>query len=1073
MKRKTFSVRFTVGTMFVIATLITGLVAVSLQYHFSKKMAMENTVQSLSKASSDLSEYIQTLERDASNTARLLVSIGHIFDIQSNEEDLRNILSEIMTENALFYSIYIGSENEDFYQLINLESSPIVREKIAANYDDRWVVIKITGDRQNRIRETYYYDSDFILRELKTTKSNYFPTERPWYEGANTDSVFKTKPYLFQHLKITGQTYSLKFKDNHKDSHNQAQSSILGIDIVLSSVAEKLSNNAFDFDDVSEIESYLYTKSGEVISSSRQAAKHIVIPESDMLALTVQQQSIINNIARIKISNQNDWAPLDFSLSGKPQGYAIDILLLVEEMTGIDFEFINGFSWFELIDKYNNGSLDGLHSLLKEQSNEYTGVYSDPIYDFNFALVTRNSRADIHHYAELTGLKVAILSGWSITAKLRQDFPTIELIEFADRNAAFKSVSEGQTDAFLDVKPVLISGLSQYFYKNLKLHADIIDLAARFPSVFHILLQPERRDLIPIINAAIANISTDQRAALANKWLGNKIIRDNIMVPYQDLVSLTGLQGNHGQIIERVIDGQKNLVYISPVKAGSNSEEFFAVVIPKEVIYKKVNERVQISILVTVIFILLMLPLAWWFGAPIVRPIRQLRLETRKVQDRQYDEVQLVDTQIKEIWELSEAMMDMSKELKQYETAQDEFLEAFIKLIAQAIDDKSKYTAGHCNRVPEIGMMLADVAEQCDSVLFKDFKFANANEKREFRIAAWLHDCGKITTPEYIVDKGTKLEANYNRIHEVRMRFEVLWRDAEIAALKQQIISPEHKHAIATELKEKQQKLTDDFAFIAASNIGGEFMSDAKVARVKALSEQTWLRHFDDSLGLSSVEDLAKKEALNTRLPVIEKLLSDKSEHIVKRDRKVEFDPKFGIKMDVPEHQYNLGEIYNLTISRGTLTAEDRYKINEHMISTIKMLENLPFPPELSRVPRYASTHHETLKGTGYPRKLTAEDLSIPERILVIADIFEALTASDRPYKKAKPISVAVDIMYKMALDEHLDIELFRLFLQSGIHIKYAQKHLRPEQLDEIDLDKYIKPEQIDKADSNKYLAAS
>ena len=1072
MKRKTFSVRFTVGTMFVIATLITGLVAVSLQYHFSKNMAVEHTVQNLSKASSDLSEYIQTLERDASNAAHLLVSISHILDIQSNEQDLRNILAEMMTENKLFYSIYIGSENEDFYQVINLESSPIVRDKIAAQIDDRWVVIKIVGDRQNRIRETYYYDSEFVLREMNTSKSNYFPTERPWYEAANTDSVFKTKPYLFQHLKITGQTYSLKFKDNHNHSHNQAHRSILGIDIVLSSIAEKLSNNSFDFDDNREIESYLYTSSGEVISSSRQAAKHIVIPESAMLALTALQRRTISNTAKIKISNQNDWAPLDFSLSGKPQGYAIDILLLIEEMTGIDFEFINGFSWLELIDKYNNGSLGGLHSLQLNQNNKYSGVYSDAMYDFNFSLVTRTSSADIHNFAELAGLKVAILSGRSIAAKLRQGFPDIELVEFADRNAAFKSVSQGQTDALLDVKPVLISGLSQYFYKNLKLHNDITDLAEQFPSAFYILLKAENDDLIPIINAAIANISDTQRAALASKWLGENVIYDNMMVPYQALVSLTGSQGNHDQILERVIDGQESLVYISPVKAGSRSEEFFAVVIPKKVIYKKVNEQLKIAILVTVIFILLMLPFAWWFGAPIVRPIRQLRVETKKVQERQYGEVQLVDTPIKEIWELSEAMLEMSKDLQQYETAQDEFLEAFIKLIAQAIDDKSKYTAGHCNRVPELGMMLADVVEQCDSALFKDFKFANADEKREFRIAAWLHDCGKITTPEYIVDKGTKLEANYNRIHEVRTRFEVLWRDAEIAALKKQIVLPAHKSTIDAELKLKQQKLTDDFAFIAASNVGGEFMSEDKIARVKILSEQTWLRHFDDSLGLSSVEELVKQESLNVQFPVIEKLLSDKTEHIVKRDRKVEFDPKFGIKMDVPEHQYNLGEVYNLTISRGTLTAEDRYKINEHMISTIKMLENLPFPPELSRVPRYASTHHETLNGTGYPRKLTGDDLSIPERILVIEDIFEALTASDRPYKKAKPVSVAVDIMYKMALDQHFDIELFRLFLQSGTHIKYAKKYLPPEQLDEIDLSKYLQPQPFDEVDLSKKLTA-
>jgi HD-GYP domain-containing protein (c-di-GMP phosphodiesterase class II) len=160
--------------------------------------------------------------------------------------------------------------------------------------------------------------------------------------------------------------------------------------------------------------------------------------------------------------------------------------------------------------------------------------------------------------------------------------------------------------------------------------------------------------------------------------------------------------------------------------------------------------------------------------------------------------------------------------------------------------------------------------------------------------------------------------------------------------------------------------------------------------------------------------------------------------------------------MDVPEHLYNLGELYNLSISRGTLTAEDRFKINEHMISTIKMLESLPFPEELKNVPRYASTHHETMRGSGYPRKLPGEQLSIPERILAVADIFEALTASDRPYKKAKPVSVALDILYKMMLDNHIDKHCFELFISSGVYRSYAAEYLSPNQVDDVDISKYL-----------------
>ena len=159
---------------------------------------------------------------------------------------------------------------------------------------------------------------------------------------------------------------------------------------------------------------------------------------------------------------------------------------------------------------------------------------------------------------------------------------------------------------------------------------------------------------------------------------------------------------------------------------------------------------------------------------------------------------------------------------------------------------------------------------------------------------------------------------------------------------------------------------------------------------------------------------------------------------------------------DDPEHLYNLGELYNLSISRGTLTAEDRFKINEHMISTIKMLGSLPFPSELQNVPRYASTHHETMRGSGYPRKLSGEQLSIPERILAVADIFEALTASDRPYKKAKPVSVALNILHKMMLDEHVDKDCFELFIRSGVYLKYAEEFLQTDQIDRVDIKEYL-----------------
>ncbi|MFA0307794.1 HD domain-containing phosphohydrolase [Vibrio splendidus] len=1044
------SLRFTVGGMFLLATVLTAIVAVSLQYYFSKKMATEHTLSKLTMVSQDLSDYIGNVDSDAINTARLLSSVHRSISHQISREESRGILSEAIKDNPLFYSIYIGSSNERFFQIINLESSPFVREKIGAARSDRWVVIEISDREAGRIRTTKYYDLEFNLRDSKTEPSNYFPTTRPWYVSANTEVVEKTQPYLFQHLQITGQTYSLAFESKAVGDTKH----VIGIDIVLSSLASKLSASALDLDEDSQVESFLYSKSGNIIASNRDIEATQVLPKASDINWSSEQQAIIEKTPPLLFSNQNDWGPMDFSVSGEPHGYAIDLLKMISEMSGVRFEFVNGFSWAELTGKFHEGSIDGLHSIQNYESNGVKGLYTDAIYELPFSIVTRGDVQTLSNYAELEGEKVAILSGWSITPQLRADFPNIDLVEFSDMESALDAVENGEYFAVLDAKPVLSFSLDKFFHVNLKVNEALSDLKVSYPNQFHIVLQNKHQQLLPIINQAINALTDEQKAALSQKWFQHTALNTGTTIPYTELYDRTATATTEGEMVKIVLNGEAKRLYLKKIETGEHYSEYFAVAIPEAEIYSAVNKRVATSIGVTVLLMSLTLPVAWIFGAPIVRPIRQLKAETSKIKLRDYDSVTVLDTRIKEIWELSVAVKEMSTELKQHEQTQEAFVESFIKLIAQAIDDKSAYTAGHCNRVPELGLMLADAAEKSQSEHFKDFEFKNDDERREFRIAAWLHDCGKITTPEHIVDKGTKLEANYNRIHEVRTRFEVLWRDAEITALRKQLDGTLSTQLIADELTATKQQLQDDFAFIAISNVGGEFMGDDKVARIRSIAETTWIRNFDDQLGLSPIEAL-NREPISS-LPATEPLLSDKPEHIVKRDRPLEFDPKHQIKMDVPEHLYNLGEVYNLSIARGTLTAEDRFKINEHMLGTIKMLENLPFPKELSRVPRYASTHHETLKGTGYPRRLTGDDLSIPERILVISDIFEALTAADRPYKKAKPISVAVDIMYKMALDEHLDIELFRLFLTSGTHIRYAETYLKPEQIDHVDLSKYV-----------------
>lgn len=337
----------------------------------------------------------------------------------------------------------------------------------------------------------------------------------------------------------------------------------------------------------------------------------------------------------------------------------------------------------------------------------------------------------------------------------------------------------------------------------------------------------------------------------------------------------------------------------------------------------------------------------------------------------------------------------------------ENLLEAFIQLIAEAIDQKSPYTGGHCRRVPRLVMDLARSVHETNEGVFADFEMKE-EDFYELHVASWLHDIGKICIPEFVVDKATKLETIYDRIHEVRFRFELKIRELEVEKWKS-IANGADAEQAEKDYQSQAQKLRDDFVFITRCNIGGEFMSDAWIDRL---------------------EDIAK----------IQVNVQGKDENILTDDL-----------------------LYNLSIRRGTLTEEERTTIQRHIDITIDMLEKLPFPKHLHKVPEYAGGHHETMVGTGYPKGLTKSEMSVPARMMAIADIFEALTASDRPYKKAKSLSLAMNILGDFKKRNHIDPDLFDIFVKSKTYQAYAEEFLSPELIDEVDTEKLlaIQPDSI------------
>jgi HD-GYP domain-containing protein (c-di-GMP phosphodiesterase class II) len=323
-------------------------------------------------------------------------------------------------------------------------------------------------------------------------------------------------------------------------------------------------------------------------------------------------------------------------------------------------------------------------------------------------------------------------------------------------------------------------------------------------------------------------------------------------------------------------------------------------------------------------------------------------------------------------------------------TQLENLFESLIDLINTAIDDKSPYTGGHCNRVPALTMMLAEAANGATEGPLAGFTMTE-RDRYELKIAGLLHDCGKITTPVHVVDKATKLETIFDRIEHVSQRFEILQRDAKIKLLEKQLNQTEYQSAIA--------KIDADREFLSRMNIGGERMSDEDKARVDEIARQPF----------------ANRKGEQTTF------LSD-------------------------------NERENLCIPYGTLLPSERQIINHHIDATIKMLEALPWPKHLKNVPEYAGGHHERMDGRGYPRGLTREQMSIPARVMGIADIFEALTAKDRPYKSGKTLSESLNILGKFKLNGHIDPDLFDVFVREKVYLKYAEQFLDAAQIDEVDV---------------------
>ncbi|NVJ62513.1 MAG: transporter substrate-binding domain-containing protein [Gammaproteobacteria bacterium] len=1042
---KRFTLRFTILTTFFLVSGLVALVALFLHYYFSLKLADEAAEEQFIDIAERSAERALQLERRGISLSYALqnnTAISIPITDEPNHPLIFQMANLLQVRNGIF-SLFLGKANGNYLELSNLEAAEGLRTVWQAAPQDRWALVRIFNQDGQRIKMTSFLNDQLKIRLSFTEKSDFRSNERPWFAEAKFDNVTKMPPYLFSFVKRPGISYSIRTQDE----------SVVGATTLLSSLDRLLQNPRFP----KTSQAFIFDESG-FITAFNGGHDHNIPSSVSRMVLSGEEMNYVKENPVITVSNMIDYPPYEYTVSGSPRGYSVDLIKLLAQKIGIQTDFKNGYTFSQLLELFFDNKLDLMTTVMQTERRREFGEFSLPIVETEIIVASKLQDKTFSSLEDLKGYRIAAQNQYAVTQYLQKRLPDQTFIEFDDTQSALEGLINNSVDVVLDHRTVIEYITKYHFMNNVFLSDPIKELSNQSDFALHFLAPKNNKVLIGMLNRAYKELEPNVKKELVEKWLtpdsSTGGAEESLAVgqlPTGELLTYAKNPYYHDQVLKLDFDGETHYVFVTAIKGfiDRKRKEYIALLISEEEAKYLYMNQVLFSMMLTLLVFMCLVPIVLVAVKLLVNPINDLIHENNKIRKRQFKKVKYIPSKIRELHQLSISMVSMSEAICEYEVSQKQLLDAFIKLIAQAIDEKSPYTGGHCERVPVLAKLLAEAACESNSTAFKDFKFKNAEQWREFQVASWLHDCGKITTPEHIVDKGVKLEAIYNRIHEIRMRFEVLWRDAEIDYLKQVKRRPEQQESLKQILESQRKTIQDDFAFVAACNIGGEFMSEEQQRRLKMIAQQTWTRYLDSNLGLSS-DEMQRTSSHNHKTPSEEFLLDDKPEHITYRIIDESKFDDYGFTMRPPKIKQNLGEVYNLSTPKGTLTDEDRYIINEHIISTIRMLETLPLPPELKNVPEYAGGHHERMDGRGYPKGLTKSELSIPARIMAVADIFEALTASDRPYKTGKPLSESLQILRQMALQDHVDKDLFKLFIESRVYTVYAKQFLSEEQIDEV-----------------------
>ncbi len=433
---------------------------------------------------------------------------------------------------------------------------------------ERWMLVLHDGEEWGRRKQILYLDKNLTQLRSDSEFSNFVATRRSWFENAREDEVYNSSPYLFHTLKLTGESHSLKVA---------GQPVVVGVDVLLSSLEGKLRERFVDGSGAGLVEGYIYQKDGRLIASNRNISVNDELPLVSSVSLTPQQQQWVESMPELKVSNQNDWAPLDFEVGGKPYGMAVDLFKLVSEMTGLQFRFINGRSWEQLVSDFESGDIAILQSVASEGQFAQADYANGRLFQAAFALLVTTDDEQPNSLSSVRNSKVALIKGWSIIDQLKQQYPAMEIYEYASLHGAVDALRSGQIDAVLDLESVLKVKVSERFGSDLSI-IPIQD--SMLSGQFSYFVHPKYQQVHSIIELALSSLTEEQYDFVFEKW--NSQAQSNVSyVPYVELIDYAEQQQTN-QIHLVPIAGQSQYLFVAQLTQGN--PEYLAITLPESVV---------------------------------------------------------------------------------------------------------------------------------------------------------------------------------------------------------------------------------------------------------------------------------------------------------------------------------------------------------------------------------------------------------------------------------------------------------------------------------------------------------